>query len=94
VLCRYAGDRFALILPNTGRAGAEKIAGEISAAVQHFAYKPQNQDESLFHSVSIGIALTSTDTTTRDSAETLIERANLALLHAKEKHHATLQRAA
>jgi diguanylate cyclase (GGDEF)-like protein len=94
VLCRYAGDRFALILPNTGRAVAENLASEIAAAVQYFAYKPQNQDESLFHSVSIGIALTSSDATTPDSVETLIERANRALLHAKEKRRTTLQCAA
>lgn len=94
VLCRYAGDRFALILPNTGRAAAENIASEISAAVQHFAYKPHNQDESLFHSVSIGIALASTDPIVHDSVETLIERANLALLHAKEKRRSAMHRVA
>ncbi|WP_331351646.1 GGDEF domain-containing protein [Cellvibrio sp. UBA7671] len=94
VLCRYAGDRFALILPNTGRAVAENLASEIATAVQHLAYKPQNQDESLFHSVSIGIALSSSDATTTDSVETLIERANRALLHAKEKRRTTLQCAA
>jgi diguanylate cyclase (GGDEF)-like protein len=94
LLCRYAGDRFALVLPDTGRAAAENIAAEISTLVQHFAYKTYSQDESLFHSVSIGIALTSTDTTTIESAEALIERANLALLHAKEKRRATIARAA
>jgi diguanylate cyclase (GGDEF)-like protein len=94
LLCRYAGDRFALILPNTGRIAAENIAHEISVLVQHFAYKTYRQDESLFHSVSIGIALTSTDIATIDSAETLIERANLALLHAKEKRRTALSRAA
>ncbi len=93
MLCRYAGDRFALILPNTGRSLAENIASEISAAVQHFAYKPHHQDESLFHSVSIGIALSSA-VTTPDTVETLIERINLALLHAKEKNHTNLHRAA
>jgi diguanylate cyclase (GGDEF)-like protein len=94
LLCRYAGDRFALILPNTGRALAENIASEISTVVQHFAYKPHSQDERIFISVSIGIALTSSDITTLDSADILIERANLALLHAKEKRHASLHRAA
>lgn len=94
LLCRYAGDRFALILPNTGRVTAENIAHEISMLVQHFAYKTYTQDESLFHSVSIGIALTSTDIIALDSAETLIERANLALLHAKEKRRTAIVRAA
>ncbi len=94
LLCRYAGDRFALILPNTGRVAAEKIASEISMLVQHFAYKTFTQDESLFHSVSIGVALTSIDSSTPDSAESLIERANLALLHAKEKRRMAMQQAA
>ncbi len=85
LLCRYAGDRFALVLPNTGRSMAEKIATEIANAVQHFAYKPFNHDESLFHSVSIGIALTNNDQPVADTACSLIERATVALLHQKEK---------
>jgi diguanylate cyclase (GGDEF)-like protein len=94
VLCRYAGDRFALILPNTGRVVAEKMASEISAAVQHFAYKTYHEDESLFHSVSIGIAFTGSDVTLADSVETLIERATIALLHAKENNRNNVYRAA
>lgn len=94
VLCRYAGDRFALILPNTGRVGAEQMASELSAAVQHFAYKTHHEDQSLFHSVSIGIAVASSDLALADSVETLIERATISLLHAKEKSHDNLHRAA
>lgn len=94
VLCRYAGDRFALILPNTGRRGAETMASEISAAVQHFAYKTHHEGESLFHSVSIGIAAASGDAGLADSAERLIERATIALLHAKERARDNLHSAA
>ncbi|MGV8836147.1 GGDEF domain-containing protein [Cellvibrio sp.] len=94
VLCRYAGDRFALILPNTGRVGAEQMASELSAAVQHFAYKTHHEDQSLFQSVSIGIAVASSDLALADSVETLIERATISLLHAKEKSHDNLHRAA
>lgn len=83
LLCRYAGDRFALVLPNTGRLVADTIAREISAAVKSFAYKTHAQGESLFHSVSIGIALSKHDSVERPAE--LIERATLALLADKEK---------
>lgn len=84
LLCRYAGDRFALLLPNTGKIMAHTIAAEISQAVRHFAFKPQQQQESVFHSVSIGIAFSSGQTATPDTPDTLITRATQALLHAKE----------
>ena len=45
LLCRYAGDRFALLLPNTGRLMANTIANEISQAVRHFAFKSQQQQD-------------------------------------------------
>lgn len=94
LLCRYAGDRFALVLPNTGRLVAETIAHEIAAAVKHFAYKTEVQGESLFHSVSIGIALTSHELNNGDSAAVLIERATLALLRSKEKRNHSIACAA
>jgi diguanylate cyclase (GGDEF)-like protein len=80
LLCRYAGDRFAIVLPNTGETMAQMIAQELANAVRHFAFKTSRQGESVFHSVSIGVALA-----LDDSAEHLLTRANQALLHAKEK---------
>ena len=80
LLCRYAGDRFAIVLPNTGETMAQMIAQELANAVRHFAFKTSRQGESVFHSVSIGVALA-----LDDSAEHLLARANQALLHAKEK---------
>lgn len=94
LLCRYAGDRFALVLPNTGRLVADKMADELTNAVRYFAYKTNHQDESLFHSVSIGVALASNDKSTSDSADALIERATIALLRAKEKRSSALVNAA
>lgn len=85
LLCRYAGDRFALVLPNTGRLMAETIAQEIATMVKHFAYKTDSHGESLFHSVSIGIAITSPDQNNADSPATLIDRATHALLRCKEQ---------
>ena len=91
LLCRYAGDRFALLLPNTGRTLAEKIAAEIALAVNHCAFKTQQQGDSLVHSVSTGIALAAEQDECRstspqqDTPEALLQRATRALLKAKEK---------
>lgn len=94
LLCRYAGDRFALVLPHTGHVVAETIAQEISTAVNAFAYKTHAQGERVFHSVSIGIAITSPDHTHTDSATELIERATQTLLRNKEKRNHTIACAA
>lgn len=85
LLCRYAGDRFALLLPNTGTLMANTIAAEISQAVRHFAFKPQQQQDSIFHSVSIGIAFSCGQIAQADTPDTLINRATQALLQAKEQ---------
>ncbi|OZY86892.1 GGDEF domain-containing protein [Cellvibrio mixtus] len=94
LLCRYAGDRFALLLPNTGTLMANTIAAEISQAVRHFAFKPQQQQDSIFHSVSIGIAFSSGQSATADTPDTLIARATHALLRAKEQRDLHQPRAA
>lgn len=80
LLCRYAGDRFAIVLPNTGEVMAQMLAQELANAVQYFAFKTARNGETIFHSVSIGIALA-----IDDSPEQLLERANRALLRAKEQ---------
>lgn len=89
LLCRYAGDRFALLLPNTGSLIAGTMAEELANAVRHFAFKTSGQGESLFHSVSIGVAIAR-----EDSPESILARANQTLLHAKEKSNTSICRAA
>lgn len=79
LLCRYAGDRFAILLPNTGEVMAQMLAQELANAIRYFAFKTSHQGETVFHSVSIGVALA-----LDDSPEHLLARANQALLHAKE----------
>ncbi|MDO3380776.1 GGDEF domain-containing protein [Gilvimarinus algae] len=81
LLCRYAGDRFAVVLPNTGELLAGQLAEQLTRAVEHFAYKT-NQGETVYHSVSTGMA-TGADKS-EDSAQALIERATLRLLAAKD----------
>src|SRR5690606_11707925 len=45
LLCRLAGDRFAVILPHTGERQAQLLAGEMSLAVRSLAYKSSRQGE-------------------------------------------------
>lgn len=85
LLCRYAGDRFALVLPNTTRSLAEKISQEIALAIQHFAFKTSVQGESIFHSASTGIAIAGDTLQQPDTTEDLLQRATRNLLQAKEK---------
>ena len=54
LLCRYAGDRFALILPNTCQADAQKLGAEIILSVAHLHFKHSQSDDSLLQQVNIG----------------------------------------
>mgnify|MGYP006291069811 CR=1 FL=1 len=85
LLCRYGGDRFAVMLPHTGETMAEILADELTAAVRHFAYKTRNEGERIAITASAGLALA-----LNGSPQALMERANRALVEAKGKgqgHH-------
>ncbi len=73
LLCRYAGDRFAIVLPMTQQAEADRIACELQQAVRHFAFKTR-RGESHFMTAQMGIAVAHDD-----DACSLIERANQRL---------------
>ena len=94
LLCRYAGDRYAVVLPNTGYGNAEKIAIEISQAIRHLAFKTYSQHESVFHSASWGISISNPDNRNAMSAEEIIQSATRSLLRAKEKRQSSLGQAA
>lgn len=80
LICRYGGDRFAVMLPHTGQTMADILAGELTGAVAHFAYKTGGEGERLFITASAGVALALSD-----SADELMDRANRALLKAKHR---------
>ncbi|WNO09121.1 GGDEF domain-containing protein [Teredinibacter sp. KSP-S5-2] len=44
LICRYAGDRFAVLLPNRDEQASRQIAGELDQAVTSFAYKTKRGD--------------------------------------------------
>jgi len=79
LLCRYAGDRFAVVLPRTGHALARALADELQQAVASFAFKTRRGET---HHVQVmhGLAVSF-----EDSADTLIARANRNLLQAQPK---------
>lgn len=79
LVCRFAGDRFAVLLPGTGEAAARLVASEISEAVAHLAHKTAVQGNTIRVSVSVGMA----QARSSDASE-LMERANRALAQAKD----------
>ncbi|MEP1552320.1 MAG: GGDEF domain-containing protein [Paraglaciecola sp.] len=52
LVCRYAGDRFILLLPNTDKVVAEEIAEQIRKAIVHLAYKPSRDNNAVYHSLT------------------------------------------
>ncbi|HYA32293.1 MAG TPA: GGDEF domain-containing protein, partial [Thermodesulfovibrionales bacterium] len=78
VPARYGGEEFAAILPGTNREGAEKMAERLRKAIGDKAFALGGKD--LRVTVSIGVATAPYDT---EGREALIEKADLALYHAK-----------
>lgn len=79
LLCRLAGDRFVVLLPNTGEQQARHLALELQAAMQHLAYKSHLHGERLQLSASVAVVMAQ-----QDSPEGLLQRLNLALARAKQ----------
>lgn len=83
LVCRYAGDRFAILLANTREHEAEIIAIELTNAILHFAYKTK-AGERVYLKATAGIAYA------RDTnLENLIDRAKYALRIAKDARSPT-----
>lgn len=85
LLCRLAGDRFVILLPNTGERQAQEIAIELQLAVQSLAYKTVNEGERLFLTATTVALLVR-----QEDPLSLLERLNLAMARCKQS--APLQR--
>ncbi len=89
LLCRYAGERFAIVLRNTSRDYAQTLADELQHAVQHTAFKPDaNSRQRLHLSLQTAIAFRE-----NDSASALVKKAN-ERLNANMSAHGTHPEAA
>lgn len=83
LICRYGGDRFAIVLPNTNADTAETLAHELRLAAEHVAFKLGDSGETLYQSISIGYVEHS-----KQSSAELIKQANAALAESKAKTQA------
>jgi diguanylate cyclase (GGDEF)-like protein len=93
LICRYAGDRFDIILPDTSSTQGRQMAAELKQAVKHFAFKVPQSSTSQFQSLSIGCVQWQTENNNGlalEPTEKLLERANLALLKDKPIHLANV----
>ncbi|MBB6342201.1 diguanylate cyclase (GGDEF)-like protein [Pseudomonas fluvialis] len=79
LLCRLAGDRFVVLLSNTGETLARTLATELAQSIAHLAHKSRQHGERLFLS-----ATTATVMALQESPENLLQRLNLALAKAKQ----------
>lgn len=79
LLCRLAGDRFVVLLPNTGKSTAQIMANELSLALVSFAYKTQGHGERLHLSATTAVVKAGDE-----DQHQLLERLNLALARAKQ----------
>ncbi|MBN1439115.1 MAG: GGDEF domain-containing protein [Anaerolineales bacterium] len=76
VVCRYSSETFVLLLPETGRAGAQNIAEAVRRSIEE-----EEEFRGLFD-VGIGIAVAGDDNPTED-ADSLMAAADRALCQAK-----------
>ena len=83
LLCRLAGDRFVVRLPNTGAREAQLLAEELRLAVAHLAYKARAHGERLQLQASTAAVMA-----LQDDADGLLQRLNLALAKAKQPPYA------
>ncbi|RMG11227.1 MAG: diguanylate cyclase, partial [Planctomycetota bacterium] len=78
---RYAGDEFALVLPNTGRAKALEVANRLREAVVRDPYEEAGLPEGLRPSLSVGLAIFPDDAPS--GGDDLTEAADKALYVSK-----------
>jgi diguanylate cyclase (GGDEF) domain len=78
LLCRLAGDRFVVLLPNTGESQARLLALELQQAVQSLAHKTRQQGERVYLSASTAVVMA-----VNEAPDELLKRLNLTLVRAK-----------
>jgi two-component system cell cycle response regulator len=78
--CRYGGEEFVVIMPDTRLEDAEKIAERIRRHVAGSPFRVSGGAESLTVTISIGVAATVGE---GDNAEALLKRADEAMYTAK-----------
>ena len=73
--CRYAGDRFIIVMPNTGLAEAQEVCEQIQQAVKSLAFKPNGNNKAVYHKIATAVVLSAPE----QQLEQAIRQVNLAL---------------
>lgn len=81
--CRFAGDRFIVLFPQTHLIDAQTYADEILNALENMAFKPDNASRSVFNECTVSLV----DHSAGSTADELIDRLNRDLETAKQKNH-------
>lgn len=82
---RYGGEEFAVILPDTDKTGALKIAEDIRKGIIDLKIEHKNSDTSDYVTVSLGISTIKPEKEiTQELIKAFIEKADQALYQAKE----------
>jgi two-component system, cell cycle response regulator len=84
VVARYGGEEFAVILPNTGTAGAVHLAETILSHIHTRSMIHETSQISSYLTLSLGIATILYQDTATSSPKSLIAKADEALYRAKE----------
>lgn len=79
LLCRLAGDRFVIVLPQTGERQAKVLAAELSEAVRSLAYKSSRHGERMNLSATV-VALMARE----EDSEALLQRLNITMARTKQ----------
>ena len=81
IICRYGGEEFVILLPNTSQNNAEKVAEKIRKDVESLTLKFELHKDLKF-TISLGVSEVAIEN--ENSIESVLKRADDALYEAKE----------
>jgi diguanylate cyclase (GGDEF)-like protein len=87
LVCRYAGDRFIVLLPHTPLDIAQETAEQIRQAIIHIAYKPSQHQQAVYHNLTY---IAGSAKVGENEANSLLQRVNQQLDLSKQVESVSL----